>query len=264
MKALKIIFGLLLLLVVIVVIGVFVVGSNLNSLVKLAVEEAGSEALKTSVSLDSADVDLMAGRVQLSGLSVANPSGFNQAEAFVMKDIVVDVDLESLKDSVVDVTEVSVDGLRVAAEQKGATTNIQTLLNNLESNSGGQEPEPVSDSSSAQPDVLVKVGEINFTNGSMYLSSDRLGDSDLSLPVIKLSDIGGSAGVPPDQLAEQIAQPLLKQIKRAVEQSVKSLVEDKAKEKLGEKEDELKQKLDEKLGEELGTDRESLKSLFGS
>ena len=262
MKALKIVFGLVLLLVIVVVIGVFIVGSNLNSLVKLAVEEAGSNALKTTVSLESADVDLMAGRVHLSGLSVANPSGFNQAEAFLMNDIVVDVELESLKNSVVDVTEVSVDGLRVAAEQKGTTTNIQTLLNNLESDAGTEDSQPADDSS-AQTDILVKVGQINFTDGSVYLSSDRLGDSDLSLPTIKLNDIGGSAGVPPDQLAEQIAQPLLKQITAAVEQSVKSLLKDKAKEKLGEKEDELKQKLDEKLGEKLGTDRESLKSLLG-
>jgi uncharacterized protein involved in outer membrane biogenesis len=260
MKFLKIIGGLVLVIVILLVVAGFFVANNINGLVKDAVEDVGSSTLKTSVTLGSANLKLMQGRVQLSGLTIANPEGFGQQNIFEMNDIVVSLELASLLDNIVEVKEISVDGMRVVAEQKGTSTNLQALLKNVDS--GAQQPSSEPEGEGTALDVLIKVGQLNFTNGSMQLVSDRWGESDLPLPTIKLTSIGGSSGVPPDQLAEKILQPLLKQVISNLEQGIKQLVEGKAKEKLRAKEDELKEKLNSKLGDKLGTDTDSLKSLF--
>jgi hypothetical protein len=249
------------LIVVVVAIALFVVASNVNGIVKTAVEDLGSSSLKTTVSLNDVDIQLLKGRMQLSGLTIANPEGYEQDNIFVMNDIVLDLELASLKDKLIEVKEISVDGLRVVAEQKNTTTNLQALLNNIDS--GAKEPVAETPSDPSDPiDVLIKIKALSFTNGSTYLVSDRWGDSDLTLPTIALNNIGGSGGVPPEQLAQDIMQPLLKQLISAVQDAIKEQFEGKAKEKLREKEDELKEKLNSKLGEKLGTDTDSLKSLL--
>lgn len=262
MKLIKILSGLLLVVIVLVAIAVFFVANNINGLVKTAVEEAGSDALQTTVSLESVNFELLQGRMQLSGLTIANPSGFQSATIMEMNDIVVHLELASLRDKLVDVKEISVDGLQVVAEQKGVSTNLQALLNNVNSSQSSQDKaEPVEEAGSG-PDVLIKIRQLNFTNGSTSLMSDRWGKQDLNLPNINLDNIGGVSGVPPQQLAKQISRPLIKQLIKGLEQAVKELYEGKAKQQLKEKEDELKEKLDSKLEEKLGTDRESLKSLL--
>lgn len=262
MKFLKYFGGLVLILVLLLVIAGFFVAKNINGLVKDAVEDVGSSTLKTQVTLGSANLQLMQGRMQFSGLTIANPQGYGQQNIFEMNDIVVALELTSLLDNIVEVKEISVDGMRVVAEQKGSSTNLQALLSNLDSGAKQTPTEPEAEGQGEAVDVRIKVGQLNFTNGSTYLVSDRWGDSDLPLPAIKLTNIGGSSGVPPEQLAEKILQPLLKQVINNLEQSIKQLVEGKAKEKLRAKEDELKEKLNTKLGDKLGADSDSLKSLL--
>ncbi|NIV37107.1 MAG: hypothetical protein GWN58_49065, partial [Anaerolineae bacterium] len=71
---------------------------------------------------------------------------------------------------------------------------------------------------SQTPDVLIRVGEFQFTNSSATLVTEKWGEQALSLPAINLNNIGGAKGVPPDQFAKAVFDPLLKKINRAVEE----------------------------------------------
>lgn len=257
-------------LLIVIAVGVFYVVSNINTVVKDAIVQVGSDTLKTTVTLDSVDILLLSSRARLSGLVIANPAGFSAPSLFEMDNIVVDLDVMSLLDRVIDIQEISIDGARVTAEQKGATTNVQALLKSLESGASPSTPVPEqpAEEPSAPVDVLIKVGQFDFVNSATELVTEKWGAKDVSIPAIKLSNIGGESGVPPEGLANAIIKPLLKQLNKALKDRLQELLEDeakaKAKEKLEEKEDELKAKIDKKLEEKIGDKDtvDALKSLF--
>ena len=265
MKVLKVFSGVVLLVVVVLAIVVAVVANNLNGIVKTVVEEVGSETLGTTVSLGKADISLVQSRVVLSGLKIGNPSGFTTPNVFSMDNVVVDLDPSTLWDKTISVEEITIDGAVVVAEQKGQTTNVQALLKNIDT--GGSDAEAgestPEEGSASDIDILIKVASFQFINSEATLVTEQWGDADLDLTEIRLKDIGGSQGVPPEGLAEEIVTPIVQQIKSALEDQLKDLAEEKVKEKLKEKEDEAKAKLTEKLDEKLGEGgAESLKSLF--
>lgn len=253
MKLVKVGLAVVVLIAIFVAISVFYVASNLNDLVKQAVEQVGSDTLKTAVTLDAADINLTEARATLSGLKIANPEPFTQPYIFEMGDIVVDLELESLADKVVDIKEIRIDAAKVVAEQKGLKTNVQALLDNLESSAQAPADKP-SDESSSAPDIRIKIQSFKFLDSSTSLVSEEWGDRDVNVPDVLLSNIGGAKGLPPEALAQAIIKPIIQQLKDAVKKRLEDLVEEKAKEKakekLGEKEDELKEKLKDKLGED--------------
>lgn len=59
--------------VVVVVIGVYLLLSNLGSIIKAVVEGVGSDATLAQVTLDQTDVSITSGRGALRGLTVGNP-----------------------------------------------------------------------------------------------------------------------------------------------------------------------------------------------
>ena len=267
MKVIKALGWLLVLVVVFVGLSLYLTANNLNSLVKQAVEQVGTETLQTKVSLVSADISLTEARATLSGLTIHNPPGFTAENIFELGEIGLDLNLEAMLDKVVDISEIKVNGLRVVAEQKGTSTNIQTLLNTV-SGSGKTEAKPADSKSpdNASPDVLMKVGKFEFADSTVTLVTEKWGEQQIPLPAITLQKLGGDKGVPPDQLSQVVISRLLKDVNRAVEKKMKALVKEKAKEKLEEKEDELKDKYRSELKDKLGDDADqvegSLKSLL--
>ena len=262
-------FKVLVVIVLIVVAALFYLANNINGMVKDAIVKVGSETLKTSVTLDAVEIQLLNSRAQLSGLVIANTGGFKTPSLFEMDNIVVELDVFSLLDNVINVQQITIDGARITAEQKGTTTNVQMLLKNLDSGAPAQAPSPeqTSEDSAASIDILIKIGQFNFVNSATKLVSEQWGEREVSIPAIKLNNIGGESGVPSEALASAIAKPLLKQLNNALKDRLQKLLEDqaraKAKAKLREKEDELKEKMDKKLQEKLGDGTvDAIKSLF--
>mgnify|MGYP003385359968 CR=1 FL=1 len=261
----KILSGLLVAIVFVVVVAGFYIANNMNGLVKGAVEDVGSQILKTSVTMDEVNIQLLQGKARLSGLKIANLQGFSQPYIFLLDNIVVDLDIASLMEQRVSLNEVTIDGASVIAEQKGLGTNLQALLKNVEGSSGaGGETTESGDSAGA--DIAIKIGLFQFLNSSTVLVSEKWGQKDVSIPDVQLKNLGGEKGLPPQELAQAILKPVLKQLNKAIETRLKELFEGKAKEMLEEKEDELKKKLNDKLSDKLGGDSgakiDSLKSLL--
>lgn len=262
MKIIKILGGLLALSALLIVISVYWLANNINGIVKTAIEEVGSDTLKTEVRVADVDIDLKASKVSLSGLTIANVAGFDAPLLFKMDQVAVDLEPASLLEKTIEIKSVLIDGTKVVAEQKGATTNLQALLDNLPKGEPAQAEKPVNETEqgNSEPlDVLIKVGAFDFTNTSTQLITEQFGEREVNSPDVRLRNLGGDTGVPPEQLAQAIIQPLIKQVSKAVENYLKQMVEDAAKEKLTEKEQELKSKIDEKYGEGSG---DALKKLF--
>ena len=78
----KLALGAFLVLLLSIGFGVYYLLSNLDSIVKAAIESYGSEATQTTVRVGKVQLKLTDGSGSISGLTVGNPKGFAAAQAF--------------------------------------------------------------------------------------------------------------------------------------------------------------------------------------
>lgn len=227
--------------------GYFLLG-NINGLVKELIETVGSDSLNSDVQLAKVDIKLSKGTGHLSGLTVANPQGFSNESLFSMDGVGLSIDTSSLTKDVYVIKEISIDGAKILAEQAGRTTNLQALLDSIDSRSGSGG----GSSTTETPNVKLAVDKISFINGAVTLRSDVLGEKQFTLPELTMREIGTRQnGLSPNELGEAIAKALLKEVKDAVMDEVEDLAKEAAKEKLR-----------EKIGDRAVDGLEKLKGLF--
>ncbi|MGB5278360.1 MAG: hypothetical protein WBP02_14470, partial [Gammaproteobacteria bacterium] len=130
----KTIFITIAVLIVVIVGAVFYVFSNLDAIVKAAIEQHGSDAVKTSVQVEGVAIKLTEGAAAIKGLTIANPEGFSMPQAFSLGEIAVDINLEKT-----DKELIAIDAINIAAPQVFYEINAarQGSLNVLKDNLGG-------------------------------------------------------------------------------------------------------------------------------
>ena len=286
MKLFKVFGGLFALLLLVVIGLVVFVFTNLNQIVKQSVETVGPEVTETHVGLRDVDIELLDGKGELNHFVIGNPQGFSSEHLIKWDTIRVQIDPMSVKEDVVVIKDITIEGVNIIAEQKGTRTNLQALLDTLQGHSGGSAVSP--DEGGGQgggSDVRLALEHLHFADNSIDFVTENFGSYTLDLPAFELNNIGDkNTGLTPAEFGIAIVEPLLKQAKKAVEKRLEGLAKEKLKEvldakkaelkaKADEKEAELKAKVDEKeaqlkaekdkLKEKLGEDAENkLKGLF--
>lgn len=194
------------------IVAIVVVFFFLGSLVKTAVETAGSEVTKTKVTLADADVDLSSGKGTLTGFKMANPSGFKSDSAFRFGEVSVTVDTSTLGQDPIVIKEVLIDGPRITYEIGESGSNIDQIKKNVEafqktmggggSSSGGEGPGLIIEN------IYLKNGKVSV------MASQLLGKTlDADLPDIHLKDIGKKeGGASPGEVASQTIDAVLAQV----------------------------------------------------
>jgi len=184
---------------------------NSGSLIKTAVETLGPQYLGVPVSLGSAEISLTDGSGALTDLVIGNPAGFAGPHSMRISRIALALDPAQISGDLVVIKNLSIDGAEVAIIAKGTQTNLQTIMNNLDT---GESSEPAQDASSAMKMIIDK---FTFTNAKTSLSSDLIGDKTVNLPDINLTGIGRkSSGVTAEQAVSQILRPIIKSSTDAV------------------------------------------------
>jgi hypothetical protein len=233
MKASKTIGGLALgLIVLAILVGYFFV-SNLDGLIKSAVERLGSDVTQTQVSLDGVKIDLSSGKGQLSGLTIANPDGYDSDYVLKLDDIVLAIAPASLNGPVIVISEITIDGAKLIAEQKGATTNLSDLLANVESASKSGESTPAS---AEGEETRLMVEKFVFINTTGTFITEQSEEKSIEIPDVRRSNIGDkTVGLTPEQLTEEIMNSVVASVEKAVGQYLGGLAADAAEKKLTEK-----------------------------
>jgi len=234
--------------------------SNLNGLVKDAVETVGTDMLETTVSLNTVDIKLTEGSGELKGFSIANYPEFNQDRLLSFDSVKLDIDPMSLQGDVIVIDELTIQGVKIVAEQLGKTTNLQTLLETLPE---GDEADTETAESGESVDVLLAVKKLNFVENSLTLATEKYGSHTLDLPKIVQTNLGSeSNGLTPEELAKAIATPLIESAKKSVEKGIAKLAKDELKGKVDKEKERLKDKIDDELGEGTAEKLKGLKDLF--
>lgn len=96
-----------------------------------AVESGGTYALGVPTKLDSADIGVVSGRVELDQLAVANPPGFHTPRFFGLAHAAFQLPPKQLLEDEVVIDEITLEGIDIALERADGKTNYGTLLDHL-------------------------------------------------------------------------------------------------------------------------------------
>ena len=200
----KVVLGAILVLLVTIGFGVYYLLSNLDSIVKSAIEKYGSEATQTSVQVASVKIVLQDGSGAIRGLTVDNPQGFSAPRAFSLGEIATQIDLKSLSEEVPVIEHITIRAPEVFYElnEKGRN-NLDSLKKNLQSGKATSSSSSSGQTDGPEPKMIIR--KLVFANGNIHARVVPLDKKyELKLPDIRMSDLGGKTGATPSQIASQV------------------------------------------------------------
>ena len=213
----------------------YFVSFRLDGMIEQQIEEIGSRSFGTRVSVGAVKTDIRNGSLQISGITVANPPGFRNPNAFSLNNIEAAVDYASR-----DIRRVVIERPEIVIEEMGGVTNFSKMLEELESQGSGS-----AGASGDEPVIFVRHFRMNESRAAFESKSfDRY--TDLKVDAVELSDIRGT----PTEVATVIAAEVLNEI---VSEAATELLKAQARKQF----EDVEEKVSDKLRGILGGDDDS-------
>jgi uncharacterized protein involved in outer membrane biogenesis len=220
-------------IVVLVVGGVVYFASNIDSIIKAAIEEAGSRTTRTQVTLAEVKISIQDGSGSLKGFRMSNPEGFKTDSAMRFEEVSVTIDTGTITDDVIVIKEVLIAKPDITYELDGTNSNIATIQKNVDefAKSMGAGGGGGNEASSSEGGRKVIIENLIVRGGTIAVSAGFLQGKRMSvpLPTIHLKDIGKEGGKSNGATAAEVAEKLLSAISASASTAVSSLGLDKLK-----------------------------------
>lgn len=234
----KLVVAIVVLLIILAVAAWFLL-SNIDSIAKDVIEEAGSRVIGTSVSVGSVSIELTQGSATIKNLSVANPSGFSDQPAFRFSEVTAVVGITS---GIVERIYSSEPQIRV--EFKDGKSNFEVLNKNIQASAGGGDDKGKGKKKEKDPDkdpAQIQIDEVEVKKAkATVIRDDGSEPLELTIDSLRFENLKGSP--------QQIARVMLSQfVAQVIAETARRTLEREAKEYLEEKQEELEEKLGEKL-----------------
>ena len=264
----KTIFIIIILLLIVIAGAVFYVLNNLDAIVEAAIEEYGSDAVKTSVQVEEVEIRLTEGAATINGLTIANPDGFSLPQAFSLGEITVDINLEKTQQELIAIDAIIVAAAKVFYEiDEERNGSLNMLKDNLGMGAGAStasvDDKPSKDS--AGTPIRLDISRFEFKDASLHAKVVPLKDKtyDLMLPALVLTDLSGT----PEQISRQVLDKLIDHAKKEIRKQGldKELAELKAKaqQRVDEEKAKLEQQTDDRVEQEKQKAQDKLNNLLG-
>lgn len=191
-------------LVGLVVLAIVLVWVYIDTLAERGVERGATYALDVPTTLNSADIGVLAGRIELSGLEVSNPQGFTAPHFLTLANTEVNVSLGSLASDVVEVPSLVLSGIDIRLERTLEGANYKVILDNLKRFEGEEKAEP-------QPEgkkfvirsVQIRDVKVHVDAVPVGGAIGQLTTAEITVPEVTLRDVG--SGAKPMSIAELTA-----------------------------------------------------------
>jgi uncharacterized protein involved in outer membrane biogenesis len=216
---------------IILAVVILVVAFSLGTIVKKGVENIGPQATKVDVRLKSAEVWLLAWRVQLSGLFIGNPPGYKTASAIEADKVSVRVKPGSAFSDKLVVESIQVTAPVITLEGGLRDNNLKKIEKNLDAYTASSSSTSSSSASStgpAKPERKLQVNELVITGAKLLVNTKLSGGRTitLSIPDIHLTDLGtGPEGVTAAEVGQRALHAVLQAATTAVAQNASGLGE---------------------------------------
>ncbi len=179
----------------------------IDSLTANAVQRGGTYALGADTTLREVDVGLFSGELELEGMRVANPEGFETDHFLELRHAETQVDPSTLTNDLVVVPRLTLSGIDVNLEHAGGKTNYGVILANLERFESGEEP---AEEAGRKKFVIESLTIREITAHLRLLpAGGALTEVDVTVPSIELTDVGTGGGLSMGELVSQVVQVIL-------------------------------------------------------
>lgn len=194
----------------------YFVSFRLDGVIKQQIEEAGTSSIGTRVTVGSLKTSIKDGSLAISSITVANPPGFKNKNAFSLNGIEAAVDYENF-----DIKRVIIDRPEIIIEEKNGESNFSVMLAQMEKNQAETGP-----AEEGKEEPVITIHHFRMNDSRAAFESESLDQySDLEIDAIELKNIKGT----PDEVASAITSEVLDEI---VSEAAKELLKAKASEKL--------------------------------
>lgn len=215
-------------IIVIVIAVIAYMLSNLDSIVKEAVETQGSEITQAKVTLNEVEISASDGMARMAGLVIGNPEGFKSDYAFSLGGIKVKLDVGTVLEDKVIISEIAIDGPQIIYELGDSGNNLDALKRNVNNYLGVDEASgkaPAGEKPTAKSDEGGKkliIEHIYIRGGTISVSASLLQGKKITtpLPDLHLKDIGKKeGGASPGEVVNEV----ITAVQNAATKSVGSL-----------------------------------------
>jgi hypothetical protein len=209
--------GILLVVVLVLAAAVwYFLAFRLDGVIEAQIEQAGSAALGTTVSVGSVQTDIRGGSLTISSITVANPPGFKNENALSLNGIEAAVDYENF-----DIKRVVIDKPEIVIEEQGGESNFAKLLAGMEQ--GAAEPQPADEGG---PDPILTIRHFRMNEARAAFESESLDRySDLKVDAVELNNVKGT----PAEVSTAIANAIIEEVAK---EAATELLKAKASEKM--------------------------------
>ncbi|MGI9265806.1 MAG: hypothetical protein ACR2QU_12840 [Gammaproteobacteria bacterium] len=210
-KTAKIFFGIVAFVVAAVAIGLFWSLTHLDGIVKSAIEKVGPQVTGTPVRVTAVHVSLQDGTGEITGLTIANPEGFDSDYAIRFGKVYLSLDKASLTTDVVRINAITVQESSIIAEVKaGSGINLQKIMDNMKGDDSG-----ASERNENKSGNRLIVERFDLTNSDIKLVTG-IKDYEATMGDIHVTGIGEeSNGATGREVALQLLRPVISEAIRA-------------------------------------------------
>jgi hypothetical protein len=202
-------------LLVVIAAGITYVITNLDSIVKAAIEKYGSEAAKTAVRVSSVSIRLAEEKGEIIGLTVANPHGFSSPHVFRLGKIGVKIDARSVTSSPIVIEEIRISSPQVVYEMnQELASNILVLKKNIQESAAASKKETTAEKKSVGKEIKLRIKKLVMEQGNIEAHVTALSNKPqaVTLKHFEMTDVGGHDGATPSRIAEDILTALVEQV----------------------------------------------------
>lgn len=236
----------MLIFVILLGAGIYYVLTNLNFIVRKAIEKYGSQATQTEVKVDYVQISLKEGSGVIHDLKIGNPEGFERPNAFFLGEIGTKINLKSITKEVKIIDDITIQAPRIFLEVNADNKNN---LNEIKKNLSATTPSKPKAKKASKKEVKLIIRHILFTDGKIHVRIVPLNNKhyQLSLPSFEMRNLGGNSGATPPEISKQILAELTKRALSQVKKKGTDQVVEKIKEKITPQIETGKEKVKDKL-----------------
>jgi hypothetical protein len=250
----KILIGLGVVVLIIVILVMTLLG-NLNGIVKGVIEKVGTSVTGVPVTVGAVDIKIREGSAGIQKLSVANPAGFSSDPMLDFGELAVKLNVKSKV-----INHVKVASPHILFEQKGKTSNFQTLQENMagdepkEETPAEEKPAPAEEGEPA----IIQIDLIEITDAQVKVISDQLPEpKNITIESMTFKDLKGTGAEIGKQIMGQLTTQIIKEVsaqalKGELDKAIEKSLGDKLKLGGGDAAGDGEGGIGDKIGDKLG------------
>jgi hypothetical protein len=193
-----------------VVIAFMAVWFNLAHIIKTEVQSQGTKSMRLEMTLDSAGIAILGGKLDLNGLRIASPKGFSAPRMLEVGKTSLAVSYGQLRRNPIHVDAIEIDKPKLVIEQSGGALNFRKAM----------ELVPASDPNAPPTKLVIDV--LNVRDAQVVIRPGLPGVQEeivVPVPALSMKDIGHGTGARNGAAIKDVAMQVITALAEKAAQS---------------------------------------------